>query len=156
MVAGRNKNRMTESGRFFTDLVLETFRFNGCLIFIGDRMTEALGLSTARWQVLGAISHSRKPLTVADIARNMGLQRQSVQRTVDVLVDHSIVRTVENPNHQRARLVLLTDKGKAIFAEISAVQRGWANETSLGIPSKDLKNAVQTLRALRNRLETTK
>jgi len=66
----------TKAGNAFTELILETFRFNGRLLAAGDRLTRPFKLSSARWQVLGAIE--QKPLPVAQIAHNMGLARQSV------------------------------------------------------------------------------
>ena len=66
-----------------TDLILETFRLNGSLLAAGDAMVADLGLTSARWQVLGAIALSPVPLPVAHIARNMGLTRQAVQRLIN-------------------------------------------------------------------------
>ena len=146
----------TASGKVFTELVLEVFRFNGRLVFVGDRMTKALGLSTARWQTLGAMALSEQPLTVAEIARNMGLQRQSVQRTVNMLVSSGMVATHENPNHQRARLVLFTKKGRAAYEETVAIQVEWANETAASFSESELFTSLRSLRSLRARLETTK
>ena len=137
----------------FTELVLEVFRFNGRLVFVGDRMTKALGLSTARWQILGAMALAGKPLTVAEIARNMGLQRQSVQRTVNILVDTGMVATHENPNHQRARLVSFTKKGRAAYEDTIAIQVDWANKTAADLPESELNSALQSLRFLRGKLE---
>jgi DNA-binding MarR family transcriptional regulator len=146
----------TASGKVFTELVLEVFRFNGRLVFVGDRMTKALGLSTARWQTLGAVALAEHPLTVAEIARNMGLQRQSVQRTVNMLVSSGMVATHENPNHQRARLVLFTKKGRAAYEETVAIQIEWANGTAAGFSESELSTALRSLRSLRASLETTK
>lgn len=143
-------------GRLFTELVLEIFRFNGRLVLAGDQLTKELGLSTARWQILGAIALSHKPLTVAEIARNMGLQRQSVQRTVDVLARDGLVTTSHNPNHQRARLVLFTRKGKLIYSRAIAIQTSWANKMAAGVSAAGLKHSVATLRALRERVDATK
>jgi DNA-binding MarR family transcriptional regulator len=154
----KNKQRSAHSpsGKLFTELVLEIFRFNGRLILVGDRLTKTIGLSTARWQTLGAIVHADEPLTVADIARSMGLQRQSVQQTVNALADAGIVATHDNPNHQRARLVSITKKGRAAFDDTMAVQVRWANETAAGTPASELEGALLTLRSLRVRLERSK
>ena len=38
-----------------TDLVLEVFRLNGRMIASGDSLVAKIGLTSARWQVLGAI-----------------------------------------------------------------------------------------------------
>ena len=143
-------------GKLFTELVLEVFRFNGRLVFVGDRLTKAIGLSTARWQTLGAIAQAESPLTVADIARIMGLQRQSVQRTVNALVSTGMVVTHDNPNHQRARLVSFTKQGRAAYEDTIAIQVEWANDTAAGLPEADLQGALRTLRSLRVKLEHPK
>ena len=61
-----------------TDLVLEIFRLNGCLIASGDALVAKIGLTSARWQVLGAIAMQAGPAPVVRIADAMGLTRQSV------------------------------------------------------------------------------
>ncbi len=48
----------------------------------GDQLLAEFGLTSARWQVLGAVALSGAPQPVASIARNMGLTRQAVQRVV--------------------------------------------------------------------------
>jgi len=68
----------TKSGSKFTELILETFRLNGVLIEAGDKLISDLGLTSARWQVLGNLMGGS--ITVAEIARKMGLARQNVQR----------------------------------------------------------------------------
>ena len=94
-----------------TGLILETFRLNGRLLTAGDALVSDLGLTSALWQVLGAVAMSPMPLPVSHIARNMGLTRQTVQRTANELEADGFVRFAPNPHHQRAKLVLLTDLG---------------------------------------------
>ena len=62
------------SGDVLNDFVLSIFRLNGFFLRAADHLTAGSGLTTARWQVLGAVLH--EPLTVAAVARNMGLTRQ--------------------------------------------------------------------------------
>ena len=61
---------------------LSIFWINGLLLRNGDRLTRSIGQSSARWQVLGRVGD--QPQTVAQIARDMGHARQSVQRVADV------------------------------------------------------------------------
>jgi DNA-binding MarR family transcriptional regulator len=68
------------------------FRLNGALLVSGDALVGDLGLTSARWQVLGAIALSPVPLPVAHLARNMGLTRQAVQRSVDEMRHDGLVR----------------------------------------------------------------
>jgi DNA-binding MarR family transcriptional regulator len=52
----------------------------------GDVLSAGEGLTSARWQVLGAIVLADRPPTVPQIARRMGLTRQGVHATVRRLV----------------------------------------------------------------------
>jgi len=54
-----------------TDLVLEVFRLNGRLIMAGDALVARIGLTSARWQVLGAIALDTGPAPVVRIADAM-------------------------------------------------------------------------------------
>lgn len=102
-----------------SDLALEVFRLNGALIAAGDRLVAPLGLTSARWQVLGAVAQAPEGLPTADIARNMGLARQSVQRVVDDLAREGLLAFAPNPRHKRAKLVRLTDEGARRFQQAS-------------------------------------
>src|SRR3712207_7347407 len=84
-----------------TELILETFRLNGRLLAAGDALVRDLGLTSARWQVLGAVAMSPAPLPVSHIARNMGLSRQNVQRLANELEAQGIIRFAANPHQDR-------------------------------------------------------
>jgi DNA-binding MarR family transcriptional regulator len=135
----------------FTDLVLEVFRLNGRLLAAGDRLAAPVGLTSARWQVLGAIDG--QPLSVAGIARAMGLTRQSVQRTADLLAAEGSVAFIPNPQHKRAKLVDLTPTGRAMLREVAVLQKAWAERTAAGLPAARIEGAVELMRTLRHRLE---
>ncbi|MFP5077887.1 MarR family winged helix-turn-helix transcriptional regulator [Rhizobium sp. YIM 134829] len=93
-------------------LVIAIFEANGRLVDMGNHIVRPAGLTTAWWQVLGALGYAPTPLSVSEIARAMGLTRQGVQRVVDLLVDHGHVTLEPNPHHRRAKLVVLTDAGR--------------------------------------------
>jgi len=136
-----------------TELVLETFRLNGCLLVAGDALVKDIGLTSARWQVLGAIALSEVPLSVAHMARNMGLTRQAVQRLANEMERDGLVRFGPNPHHQRAKLVLLTPRGKTAYDAAIKRQGPWASGLANGLSVKRIKAATLTLRAIRQRLE---
>jgi DNA-binding MarR family transcriptional regulator len=141
----------TKAGKAFTEFVLETFRFNGRLLTAGDSLTRPFKLSSARWQVLGAIVE--KPLSVAQIARNMGVARQSIQRLADNLEKTGIVEYAPNPDHGRAKLVRLTDEGYRVEKALSQSQIRWANEIAYSASSGQIASALSLMRKLRLRLE---
>lgn len=101
---------MTDPQDLLSDSALTTFRLNGQFMAVAEQLAEPAGLTATRWQVLGAILG--EPLTVSDIARTMGITRQSVQRTADVLAAQGLVAYHDNPAHRRAKLVEATDAGR--------------------------------------------
>jgi DNA-binding MarR family transcriptional regulator len=84
--------RHTTPNKPTNDLIVEVFRLNGCLLATADSLASKFGITAARWQVLGAIGLPAVPETVARLARNMGLARQSVQRVVNEMVEEGIDR----------------------------------------------------------------
>jgi len=135
-----------------TQLILEVFRLNGALITAGDALVADLGLTSARWQVLGAIALQETPAPVVRLAESMGLARQSVQRVADDLAAEGLVAYAENPNHRRAKLVTLTRKGETLYAAAARRQAPWAENLTSGVSAKDLDAALHTLTRLRTRL----
>lgn len=136
-----------------TDLILEVFRLNGELLAAGDALVADLGLTSARWQVMGAIALAPSPLPVAHLARTMGLARQSVQRLVDEMRKDGLVRLAPNQHHRRAMLVLLTETGEAAYRAAMERQGRWADVLVDGLAPGSLDEAARTLRGLRHRLE---
>jgi DNA-binding MarR family transcriptional regulator len=140
----------TPAGANFTKLILETFRLNGALIAAGDQLVGDLGLTSARWQVLGALYDS--PSTVAEIARQMGLTRQNVQRIANCLAKDGFVSTSANPAHCRAKLYLLTSHGRTVMEEVTYRQAEWANRIADGIDSAQFTEAISLMTMLTKQL----
>src|SRR6476659_73839 len=105
------KSKRTTAGQALTNLMLDLFRLSSRLLAIGDRLAAGLGLTSARWQILGAIADAERPEPVAWLARNLGANRQNVQRIVNDLERDGLVVFEVNPHHRRAQLVVLTEKG---------------------------------------------
>lgn len=139
-----------------TDLILEVFRFNGQLLVAGDRLTKPLGLTSARWQVLGAIDLAGRPITVAQVSRRMGVSRQAVQRIANDLAAAGFVAFEDNPDHARAKLIHPTRKGLDALERLRVVQADWSNAVARGTDRALLTETVDLLRELRLRSEAVK
>ncbi len=142
----------TPAAKAWTELILTIFRLNSEIISAGDRMTKDLRLSSSRWQICAQVAHGNETLTVSQIARNMGLQRQTIQLQVDAMVKAGLLAFAENPHHQRAKLVRLTPAGQKAYREALRRQVGWANGTVRRMPAKALVEANATLQELLERL----
>ena len=132
----------------FLDLVLSLFRLNGLLIAEGDDMTEALGLTSARWKVIGVIALSNSGLTVPGIARVLGQSRQAVQRITDVMATDGLLSYQSNPKHKRSVLVVLTEEGKTAYKDLRDVQDPWAIDNTEDIPIEELDAGPRLMRRL--------
>ncbi len=148
-VEPQDKIRLREA---LTGLVIEVFRLNGDVLAAGDVLVDDLGLTSARWQVLGAIALSPVPLPVAHLARNMGLTRQAVQRVVDEMRRDGLVSLALNPHHQRAMLVVMTDGGETAYQVAMGRQQGWADTLASGLSPERIEAARDLLHELQRRL----
>lgn len=138
-----------------TDLILDLFRLNSRILIAGDRLVADLGLTSARWQILGAIVAAQRSQPVAWLARDLGANRQNVQRIVNDLHEEGLVTFEPNPHHRRAQLVVLTDKGKQVFEAAMRLQAPWVNRLSDGLPIKDIEITHRIMNALRRKLDLT-
>jgi DNA-binding MarR family transcriptional regulator len=143
----------TAEGDAATAVVLEIFRVNGLVLADGNRLAVAEGLTAARWQVLGAVALARRPLTVPQIARRMGLTRQAVQESVNRLLAEALVEARDNLDHRRSPLIGLTELGSQKYTAVDQRQSRWINELAAGLQITDLVAAARVLRDLGDRLE---
>jgi DNA-binding MarR family transcriptional regulator len=144
----------TAEGDAATAVVLEIFRVNGLVLADGNRLAMAEGLTAARWQVLGAVALARRPLTVPQIARRMGLTRQAVQESVNRLLAEALVEARDNLDHRRSPLIGLTGLGSQKYTAVDQRQSRWINELAAGLQITDLVVAARVLRDLGDRLES--
>jgi DNA-binding MarR family transcriptional regulator len=133
--------------------MLDLFRLNSLLLTAGDRLVARLGLTSARWQILGAIVAADRPQPVAWLARNLAANRQNVQRIVNDLHKEGLVAFETNPHHRRAQLVVLTDKGRQTFDAAMRLQAPWINRLSDGLLVMDIETVHRVIAALRGKLE---
>jgi DNA-binding MarR family transcriptional regulator len=130
---------------------LTAFRLNGQFLDLAERLARPAGLTAAWWQVLGAVLDG--PLPVSAVARDMGITRQAVQRTADVLVERGLAEYRDNPAHRRAKLVELTAAGRAAVAAITPQHRRSAHELVEVLGSAPLAQIIEAMGTLSAALE---
>ncbi|MGL4440607.1 MAG: MarR family winged helix-turn-helix transcriptional regulator [Bosea sp. (in: a-proteobacteria)] len=143
----------TPAGEALTLLMLDLFRFTSLALTAGDRLVADLGLTSARWQILGAVIAAERSQPVAWIARDLGANRQNVQRIVNDLHKEGLVTFEHNPHHRRAQLVVLSEKGQRAFDAAMNLQAPWVNRLTEGVAAKDIEVVHRVLAALREKLE---
>jgi DNA-binding MarR family transcriptional regulator len=134
------------------ELISQSFRLNSRLQATADRMARDVGLTGTRWQVLNAVARSPHPATISDIARWMGLARQSVQQVAHALAQDDLITYQPNPKHQRAPLVNVTKKAAKLLEQLDEQRIAWARKVATTLPVADIKVANEILNAVREKL----
>jgi DNA-binding MarR family transcriptional regulator len=145
-------SRRTLEAALLTDIVLLIFRVSGQLLASGDRLVANLSLTSARWQMLGAIALSDSARTAPQLAARMGMTRQGAQKQLSLLLKAGLVEAQANPGHARSPMYTLTRKGASIYAATERVQAKWANQLARDMTASGLKTTKQMLETLSRRL----
>ncbi|MDF1747501.1 MAG: MarR family winged helix-turn-helix transcriptional regulator [Alphaproteobacteria bacterium] len=137
-----------------TDLILTLFRVNNLTLTWGDRLVAPLGLTSARWQILGAIALADRPQPVSWLARDLGANRQNVQRIVNDLAKEAMVEFEPNPHHRRAQLVVLTQKGRETYEAAIRAYDPRVNALAEALSVEDIKTTHRVMQDLKEKLES--
>lgn len=145
--------KWTPAGAALSEAIFDLLRLNSRLLTAGDRLVAGLGLTSARWQILGTMVAAERAQPVAWIARDMGANRQNIQRIVNDLERDELVEFRPNPHHRRAQLVVLTDKGLKAYDDAMRLQAPWVNDLAEGLQPGDIEVLHRVVYSLRLKLE---
>ena len=88
------------------------------------------------------------PLTVPQIAQMRPTSRQRMQRLADELADEGLVEFIDNPKHQRSKLVQLTRNGHERYREMNARFLGIASTMGVVLSAADIRKTTEIVRQL--------
>ncbi len=111
------------------DLFWEIFRINGLCHSLSDSDSSRFSISYARWKVLGSVDRGHH--TVSEISDHLNLKRQSIQRTLNLLLDEQYLVLQKHPKQQKLIRVSLTQRGVDALEVVGHGYQKWA-ETILG------------------------
>ena len=137
---------MTPDQKLMSGLAKTVFRLNGQFVSVGEELAHPAGMTASWWLVLGTVLS--EPRTVADIARDVGVTRQSVQRTADLLVSRGLAEYQPNPAHRRAKLLAPREPGRAAIRRIGPAHRWYAKMLIGEIGAEEAERMLSVLRAL--------
>ena len=149
--------KLSESIEFLADFQLlfgNIIRINGAFLEVAEKICSNDDLiSVPIWRVVAVIRLN--PMTVSEIAKYLGLKRQSVQSTVNQMKRRGLINFRKNPNHKTSPLVLLTKKGDGKVEDILRYQKKLTEIFISGsdITMRDVVSNREFLRALRENSE---
>jgi DNA-binding MarR family transcriptional regulator len=142
---------MSSEQQVLSALAKTAFRLNGRLLAVGEELAASAGLTASLWLVLGSVLEA--PRTVADIARDIGVTRQSAQRTANLLVERGLAEFSPNPAHRRANLLEPTREGRDAIRRIAPAHGRYARRFVGAIGAGEAKRTLETTAALLDALQ---
>lgn len=133
-------------GEALTRVALTTFHLYGRLMSAAEDLAAEGGITASWWQVLGGVID--EPRTVPEVARQMGMTRQGVQRVADLLVERGLGEYLMNPAHRTSRLLACTEAGYWAIRRITLAQHPWADRVGSQVGARDLHSAAETMERL--------
>jgi len=132
-------------------LVAEIYECAGLFRKQGERVAAQSGQTQARWQVLSVVSGGS--FTVPQIARRLGVTRQSVQRVANELRKDDLVDFAANPDHQTSQIVVISPKGKSILTEITNNAKEYHQNLQASVGSTNVKRMRKDMQKINKQLK---
>ncbi|HEX6721223.1 MAG TPA: MarR family transcriptional regulator [Burkholderiaceae bacterium] len=88
------------------------------------------------------------PLTVPQVAQMRPTSRQRMQRLADELAAEGLVDFIDNPKHQRSKLVRLTPKGEARYRALNTRLLSVASTIGLALSEASIRETSEIVRHL--------
>ncbi|HVV08524.1 MarR family winged helix-turn-helix transcriptional regulator [Amycolatopsis sp.] len=105
-------------------------------------VVDALGMSFVKTKVLRRLA--KRPMTMRELADELLTDRPYVTVLVDGLEERGLVRRTVHPEDRRARIVQVTDEGRA-HAERAAKILATPPDTLLALPAEDVAKLDEIL-----------
>ena len=118
-----------------------------------ERRLRACGLTLAGWSAMAAVIASAAPPSQRELARRLGVDGATLVATIDRLAGASLVERMPSPHDRRVKLVVATEKGKLLAAEIERYTAALRQELMARIDSARVDVAAGVLEELRVILE---
>ena len=118
------------------------------------RQQRASGLTAAGWSAMAAVAASPAPCSQRELARQLGVDGATLVATIDRLESGGLVERMPSPHDRRVKLVVLTERGRALSAEIDGFTAALQRQVMARIDGGRIDVAAGVLEELRQILES--
>jgi DNA-binding MarR family transcriptional regulator len=133
-------------------LVGELLRAGARIEASRNALLSGFGMTGPRLRVMKMIRRRKQPRTVAQLARAIGVARQTLQETVHDLVDSGLLNLEPNAFDRRAPIVTLTPRGEACLDQLLPLEQRWLADLTRGFDERVMAQTEWVVRCLRERL----
>lgn len=122
-------------------------KFRNALPLHLDQYCGELGITFGQCDVLLEIE-ARGQTNLTDLAAAFGLDKSTLSRTVDGLVELGYVDRSTDPSDRRCNILTLTHEGSSVTAAINASGNACADDVLARIPEERRQQAIEGFRLL--------
>ncbi|MDB5562457.1 MAG: MarR family transcriptional regulator [Hyphomicrobiales bacterium] len=112
-----------------------------------DMLAQHHGLTLPQWRLIGQLSE-RDALSQVVLAGLLDTDPMTVSGLVERLEGKGLVHRITDPHDSRAKIVMLTDKARALYAEIRRLVDGIALEMFEGTSDAQRATALRVLQRM--------
>lgn len=120
---------------------------------IRRRLRAEFNWTLPRFDVMAALARNPDGLKMSEISRLLRVSNGNITGIVDTLTQEGLALRVSVPGDRRANLVLLTPRGRTLFAEHAAVHEAWIDEILGGLNDDDIAGMIRRLDHLTQALD---
>ena len=116
-------------------------------LFLQNHASCCNGISLSQCLTLLEIERNRE-ISVSDLASRLSLDKSTVSRTVDGLVNNKLVNRVTPSENRRMALINLTDSGKQVCTDINYTNDSYVSEILNDFSSAEQEEFLRLFRKL--------
>jgi len=117
------------------------------------RYAERFGLTIPEWRVLAVLGEAATPYSTQDVICRTTMDRVRVSRAAIRLADRGLIARRPVPGDQRAHLLSLSARGRAMYAEIVPLAQALQAELAGALSTAEQATLVALLERLGARAE---
>lgn len=92
-------------------------------------------------------------ITLARLVKNLGLDKSTLSRTVDALVNIGLVMRVPDPSDRRFNLITLTDQGRVACSRLNSTNDDYYGQVINKVPKQKREDVVESFGLLVRAME---
>lgn len=116
-----------------------------------DTVTRELSqhdLSTVAWTLLGAVASAPNGIRLVELAEELGVRAPFVTTLTHDLVERGLIERAAHQFDRRAKLLVLSKKGKQFVARVEAELAGELRKLLKGLTDEELKTYQKVLETI--------
>lgn len=134
-------------------LAQRVFILHNLVMRVGDRLVSDLGLTSARWLLLGVLEKFDQPPTLSELSQDGLLTRQNVSRMVAAMEGEGLVERFTQQGRGRSVFVRMTQHGADVLERAEDAARQFAAGFLPGVSAAEVEQAERLLERLIGNLE---